>query len=416
LPAEPIRVGYVLKVYPRFSETFVVNEVLAHERAGADLEIFSLRPPLGGRTHPDVGEVAAPVTYLPSAGLRAADHWDALRAEARRSAAGRRAVAALLADPDAEQARDALQALLLAAAVRAKGIAHLHAHFASSAATVARLAARLAGVTWSVTAHAKDIFHEEVDPGLLALRLADARAVITVSDFNLGHLRTVAPGATVHRVYNGLDLSRFRFRPPVDRPPAIIAVGRLVEKKGFADLVEACAILARDGRDAPCRIVGEGPEEPALRAAVERHGLEGRVELLGPRTQDEVRRLVRGAAVLAAPCVVGADGNRDGLPTVLLEALALGTPSVSTDVTGIPELLEHERTGLLVGQHDPPALAAAIGRLLDDRALRGRLAAAGRGLVERAFDVDRSAAEVRRLAWPAPASPPLARPAIEAVA
>jgi glycosyltransferase involved in cell wall biosynthesis len=388
------RIAYVLKVYPRFSETFIVTELLAHERAGADLEIVSLRPPTGGRFHPAIGAVRAPVTYLPAAGIKALDLWTALRAVP--------GAALLLDDPDAEDPRDVHQAALLAAHVRERGIEHLHAHFASSAATVARLAARMAGVTWSVTAHAKDIFHEDVDPARLALRLADASAVVTVSAFNAAHLAKVAPAAAgrLHRVYNGLDLQRLRPAPLAGRSGGIVAVGRLVEKKGLGDLVDACALLARAGRPVSCRIVGEGPLEGELRSRIAEHGLGEQVVLLGPRTQEEVVALVRDAAVLAAPCVVGADGNRDGLPTVLLEALALGTPAVATPVTGIPELIRHGRTGLLVPERDPAALAAALARLLDDPALAARLAAAGRALVESSFDVERNAARLRDLVWP----------------
>ncbi len=392
-PSDWPRVGYVLKVYPRFSETFVVNELLAHERAGTELEIFALRPPTGGRFHPDLGEVCAPVTYLPSAGIKAADLWVALR--------GTEGAAELLDDPDAVDPRDALQAALLAREVRARGIDHLHAHFASAAGVVARLAARIAGVTYSLTAHAKDIFHEDVDRDGLARRLADARAVVTVSDFNVDHLRELAPAAArgVHRVYNGLDLRRFAFADG-RRSREIVAVGRLIEKKGFGDLVEACRILARAGREVRCWIAGEGPLEADLRAQVAEHALEDRVVLLGPRTQDEVRELVRRAAVMAAPCVVGADGNRDGLPTVLLESLALGTPAVATAVTGIPELVRHGETGLLVPEHDPEALAAGLARILDDETLAADFARRGRALVEACFDVDANAEQMRALAWP----------------
>jgi glycosyltransferase involved in cell wall biosynthesis len=393
------RVAYVVKVYPRFSETFIVNELLAHERAGTELEIVALRPPTGGRFHPDIGAVHAPVTYLPHAGVRALALWMALRG------AGPGA-AALLEDPDAADPRDAHQAVLLAHHVRERGITHLHAHFASAAGTVTRLAARMAGITYSITAHAKDIFHDDVEPVPLAQRLSDAHAVVTVSDFNAEYLRRLAPAARVHRVYNGVDLRAFAYAPGAAEPLRIVAVGRLVEKKGFGDLVEACHQLAAAGRDVRCQIVGDGDLEPELRAQIAEHGLERRVELLGPRTQDEVRALVREAAVLAAPCIVGADGNRDGLPTVLLEAMALGTPVVSTDVTGIPELVRHEQTGLITGQHDPAGLAAALARLLDDAALRDRLAAAGRALIEECFDVDRSAQRVRAVAWPGPPTAP----------
>lgn len=392
-PSDSPRVGYVLKVYPRFSETFVVNELLAHERAGAELEIFALRPPTGGRFHPDIGEVRAPVTYLPSAGMKAAELWAALRAGD--------GAAQLLEDADALDSRDVLQAVVLAREVHARGIDHLHAHFASAAGAVARLAARMAGVTYSLTAHAKDIFHEDVDGEALERRFADARAVVTVSDFNVAHLQGLVPAVAnrIHRVYNGLDLRRFAFGGG-PRSGEIVAVGRLIEKKGFGDLVQACGILARAGRDVRCRIAGDGPLEHALRAQVAEHGLEDRIALLGARTQEEVRELVRGAGVMAAPCVVGTDGNRDGLPTVLLESLALGTPAVATPVTGIPELVRHGETGLLVPEHDPEALAEALARILDDEALAGELGRRGRALVADSFDVDVNAERMRALAWP----------------
>jgi len=388
----PERVGYVLKVYPRFSETFVVQEILAHERAGADLEIFALRPTTDARFHADLARVKAPVTHLPAAGLKADGLWAALR-----GAAPLPGISALFDDPVAAEARDVDQAIALAHAVGHRGIGHLHAHFGTAATTVARLAARLAGIEYSFTAHAKDIFHAEVDQRSLQRKLLDARAVITVSDYNAEHLRAASPPAAgrIHRVYNGLELDCFPFVSPAERPPVVAAVGRLVEKKGFADLVDACAILRDAGARFACVIVGTGPLEAELRARIAERGLQGIVSLLGPRTQDEVRVLVQGAAAMAAPCVVGSDGNRDGLPTVLLEAMALGTPCVSTDVTGIPEVLRDGRTGLAVAQRDPAGLASALGRLLEDARLRLALARAARALIEESFDADRTAAAVR---------------------
>jgi glycosyltransferase involved in cell wall biosynthesis len=179
-------------------------------------------------------------------------------------------------------------------------------------------------------------------------------------------------------------------------------VGRLVDKKGFPDLLTACALLAAGGRDFTCQIAGAGPLAGDLAARIATAGLDDRVELLGPHSQDEVRRMVGGAAVLAAPCRVADDGDRDGLPTVLLEAMALGTPCVSTPVTGIPEAVQDGRTGLLVPERDPTALAGALDRLLADAALRSRLARAARELVERRFDLDQNAARMRSLLWSTP--------------
>lgn len=383
------RVGYVTKMFPRFSETFILTELLQVEALGIEVEIFSLRPPADGRFHARLAELQAPVSYLTSAGIKVADLWAEL--SAAHDELGD--LGPHLSDLLALDARDALQAVQLARLVRQRDITHLHAHFASAGTSVARMAARIAGITYGFTAHAKDIFHADVDPDELRRKLHDAADVVTVSDFNLVHLRgAFGPDAdVVRRVYNGLELSDFTFESPTDRPAVIAAVGRLVEKKGFGDLLEAAALLVAQGREVEIVLVGSGELEVALRAQAERLGLAERLRMLGGLPQHRVAQIVSGAAAFAAPCVVGADGNRDGLPTVLLEAMALGTPCVATPVTGIPEVIEHEVTGLLVPEHDPPALAAALARVLDDPDLRVSLAKAARDLIETEFDTRRQA-------------------------
>src|SRR4051812_273400 len=390
MPSE--RVGYVAKVFPRLSETFIVSELLAHERAGLDVEVFSLRAPSDVGVHAAHARLRAPVTEVtpkpPTVGALldevqyAGDLGDVLKT---------------LADARDAQPLELVQAIRIARQVRKRGITHLHAHFANTAATVARAAARLAGVPYSLTAHAKDIFHEDVVPARLRRTLDDAATVVTVSDFNAEHLARVCPSAAarVHRIYNGLELDGFPYAAPRDRLPRIVGVGRLVEKKGFADLVDACALLAQAGREFECRIVGTGELEAELRARAAAADLEGVITFSGAASQEAVRAEMTSAAALAAPCVVGADGNRDGLPTVLLEAMALGTPCVSTDVTGIPEVLVDGVTGLHVAQRHPVALAEALGRLIDDAALRVRLAAGARRRIEERFDIDRNAAAWR---------------------
>ncbi len=393
------RVGYVLKMYPRFSETFVVTELIQMQRLGIDLEVFSLRPPTDGRFHASLAELRAPVTYLDYSSLRASELWELLR----RAGAQFGDLGLQLRDLLSSDVRDVAQALELARLVRLRGLTHLHAHFASVSADVARLAARIAGITYSITAHAKDIFHADVDAAALRRKLRDASDVITVSDFNLSFLRSHfgADALRVRRVYNGLDLPTFGWSDPAHRAPVIAAVGRLVEKKGFADLLRAAALLHRSGCEFRIDLVGSGDQEEALRALRDELGLGDRVRFLGPLPQDQVISVVREAAVLAAPCVVAEDGNRDGLPTVLLEAMALGTPCVATPVTGIPEVVTDGRTGLLVGEHEPEALAKAIDRLLGDAALRTRLSRSARALIESEFDSSRQAAEVAKSFGPA---------------
>jgi colanic acid/amylovoran biosynthesis glycosyltransferase len=391
---ETTRVGYVTKMFPRFSETFILTELLQVERLGFDVEVFSLRPPTDGRFHAGLAQLRASVTYLASSGIRAADLW----AELAVGAAELGDLGPHLADLLTLDVRNAYQAVQLAHHVRQRGITHLHAHFASAGTGVARTAAAIAGISYGFTAHAKDIFHQAVDPDDLRRKLRDATDVVTVSDFNLAHLRTAygADARTVRRVYNGLDLDAFDWSSPAERPARIAAVGRLVEKKGFADLLDAVALLVAEGRDIDLVLVGSGEQEQTLRDRVDRLGLGDHVRRLGGLPQHRVAEIVAGAAVLAAPCVVGVDGNRDGLPTVLLEAMALGTPCVATPVTGIPEVIEHDVTGLLVPEHDPGALAAALARVLDDPDLRVGLAKAARDLVDTEFDARRQAA---RVAW-----------------
>ena len=390
-----MKIGYVLKRYPRYSETFVVNEILAHEAAGLEVEIFALRPPSDTHFQDIISRVRAPVNYLSASGIKATDFWTALGGAAVSSPG----LWTALGEAGSEDAHDVYQAALLAREARLKGITHLHAHFATASTTVARLAAKFARIPYTFTAHAKDIFHESVCPEDFRRKLEYAAGVVTVSDYNLRYLReNYGPAAErTRRVYNGLDLQRFTYKAPLHRLPKIVAVGRLVEKKGFADLIGACATLAASGRQITCEIVGSGQLEADLRRRIEQSGAGGIVRLIGPRPQAEVVRLVQEAAAFVAPCVLGEDGNRDGLPTVLLEAMALGTPVISTDVTGIPEVLRDGETGLLVPQRNPAALAGAISRLIGDSTLRIRLADRARRLIEAGFDVQDNAAQLREI-------------------
>lgn len=389
------RVGYVVKVYPRYSETFIVNEILAHERAGLRLDIFSLYAPSDGLFHESLSRVQARVTYLPDESPKVIAFWDTLGKASDLLPDLWEALPEMLR----ENAQHVHQAVALACAVRARGITHLHAHFGTSATTVARLAARLAHVPYSFTAHAKDIFHESVQPDDLDRKLRDAAFTVTVSRYNEHFLREEYPASTSNLacIYNGLDLSEFPFQEPAQRPARLVAVGRLVEKKGFTYLIDACKVLAESGYAFHLDLIGGGEEEIALRAQVARLRLEPYITFHGARPQSDVKRYVQGASAIAIPCVVGEDGNREGLPTVLLEAMALGTPCVATAVTGIPEVLVHEQTGLMVEQRDPQALADALRRLMTEGDFRTHLARAARQAIEERFEINRNTAQMRHL-------------------
>lgn len=384
------RVGYVVKRYPRYSETFIVNEILAHEAANLPVEIFSLRPPIDTHFQDVISQVRAPVHYLPTGISKSSEFWQRLGTASSKNPRLLKCLPALLK----LRSNEVVSALALADRASELGITHLHAHFATSAADAAWMAHELTGIPFTLTAHAKDIFHDQVDQELLAEKISSAKAAIAISEFNVRYLkdRHGAAADRVVRIYNGLDLQKFPYQSPRDRKPTIIAVGRLVEKKGFDVLIEACAILASQQVAFHTRIIGDGPLAAHLRDKVSGLGIDAVIEFLGPQPQDVVKRAMREAAVLTAPCVEGVDGNRDGLPTVLLESMAMGTPCVSTPVTGIPEAVIDGQTGLIVPQRDPVALANALSRLIADADLRVQLAKSARDHVERCFDIHRNSA------------------------
>ena len=386
-------IGYIVKRYPRYSETFIVNEILAHERAGVKLEIFSQYGPVDAHFQDIISQVRSPVHYLKGSSPSGQALWELFQQAAcslpdfwtKLKAVGKTEVRVLA------------QAIQLALLVKARRITHLHAHFASGPATVSRLAAKFAELPYSFTAHAKDIFHQDVVAGELQEKMRNAKAVITVSDYNLRYLQRLEPQSQVVRIYNGLPLQDFAFETPRHRPAKVVAVGRLVEKKGFTYLLDACACLKAAGLKFDCEIIGTGELEEALANKITQLNLEDSVTLTGALPQRQVKERLRLAAVFVAPCIVAADNNQDGLPTVLLEAMALGTPCISTDVTGIPEVLWHEETGLMVEQGNSAHLADAIHRLLMDADLRTALAIRARAVIEQNFDSDKNAALQRQV-------------------
>jgi colanic acid/amylovoran biosynthesis glycosyltransferase len=276
---------------------------------------------------------------------------------------------------------------------RREGARHLHAHFATAAADVAQDAAALAAVPFTVTAHAKDIFHADHAP-LVARRLEGVSAVVTVSEHNADHLRAVLNGVPVHHIPNGV--------PPAPagraaRGGPLLFVGRLVAKKGVDVLIDACALLRSELPELDVEIVGGGPLAEELEGRARRSGVSDRIHFLGPQPADVVDAAFRRASLVVLPSRIDEHGDRDGMPTVLVEAMARGVPVISTELVGIPELVRDGETGLLVAPEDPAALAAAIARLAGDPPLARELGARGRGLVATRFDPSRSAALLREV-------------------
>lgn len=382
------RIGYVLKVYPRFSETFVVTEILAREAAGANLRIYAMRPTTDARFHPELARVKAPVTWVPRP-TNANRFWQQVTASTQDPEILAN-FASILPELTELEASDVAQGVALAQRVKADGITHLHAHFASLAGRMAWVASKLTGIPYTVTTHAKDIFHESVDPIWLRRICGDAAQVLAISRFNEGYLQKVltATGANLVLLYNALELSRFEYVKP-SLPTGtlrIAAVGRFVPKKGFSELLGTVAILAERGVDFSLTLGGDGELDEQLRQKVEQLGLTQQVTMPGPLTQEEVRQLLRSSDVFVAPCVPAGDGNMDGLPTVVLEAMACGAPVVTTSVTGLPEVIRNGETGLLLEPGDVPALADALVSIADGDVDTPALAEAARHLIEQNFD------------------------------
>jgi len=390
-------IAYLVKAWPRLSETFILNEIVSLERRGVPIRIFSTKEPDTGPAHSEIARVRAEVTYL---ALRR--HWKQAAAANLRGLArqpGRYLhVLFEVTERAIRQRRFAalkhfFKAAYLADILRYKPADHLHAHFASAPTMVAMFTHQLCGIPYSFTAHAKDIY---IAPPAVC-KLERARAVVTCTQYNrrflMDQFGPLCDGK-VHCIYHGLDTSRFRFRlsgKADSGKPLILSVARLVEKKGLADLITAAAMLRDRGRSFRLEIVGDGPLRHTLEAQVEQLGLGDRVALPGAQSHDLVRRAYQRAAVFALPCVIASNGDRDGIPNVLLEAMASGVPVVSTPVSGIPELIESGVDGLLVPPKSPPRLAETLDRLLASRGLRERLACAARTKIESSFSLETSA-------------------------
>jgi len=390
IPNDALRVGYVLKKYPRLSETFILNEILGLEAAGVETTVYSTTAADEGRFHADLARVKADVTYLPAFGSAATlGAFEALRDLKPPAEAWERALAFAARLPAERRAGLLVHGLRVAIDARRRRLDHLHAHFMTVAAHVAYVAHLVGGLPFSVTAHAKDVYRNAVDADVFAEIAGRARAVITVCDYNRRFIEErLLKGrpARLLRVYNGLPLAGLEVGPGPRERDLVIGVGRLVPKKGFDRLVAACAELKRRGAPARFVLVGDGEERGRVAEAVRAHDVADRFELVGALPREEVLRLMGRARVLAAPCVRDDDGNQDALPTVLLEALAAGLPSVATPVAGVPEIVENGAEGLLVPEDDAVALADGLQRLLTDDALWARCSAAGPRKAAARFD------------------------------
>jgi glycosyltransferase involved in cell wall biosynthesis len=402
------KIVVVLKGYPRLSETFIAQELLGLERAGFDLTLVALRRPTDGKRHPVHDEIKAPVHYLPEY-----LHDEPMRV-ARSSLAGmfqagfRRAfrafIADLLRDPTRNRIRRFGQALVLAAEWPV-GADWLHAHFAHTPASVTRYTSLLRGFPWTCSAHAKDIWtSQDWD---LADKLSSARWTVTCTKTGYDHLKSLTNGSSrVHLSYHGLDLTRFGSfdgtRPARDgsvgsEPVIILSVGRAVEKKGYDVLLRALALLPPDLQWRFEHIGGGCEQLSRLKALAESLGIASRISWKGALAQEDVLEHYRGADIFALACRIAADGDRDGLPNVLVEAASQKLTCVSTNVSGVPELLVHGENGMVLPPENPRAMAEALERAIRDPALRKRLGDAAERRVRDHFDYMSSIGQLKHL-------------------
>jgi glycosyltransferase involved in cell wall biosynthesis len=378
------RIAYLFSRYPVVSQTFCDSEMLALEKEGFPIEIGSLNRPPNSFRHERLDRLKAEIHYPPPADVLAGfcdttEFREKLGPTIQRHdehyGTGYKALT---------RARNAY---FMAQKFRQLGVQHVHVHFANRATHSALFLKKL-GLPFSFTAHAQDFMFDLGSQALLAEMVREATFVVAVSDYSRDLLAEMcAEGEDkIIRIYNGIELDDFR-RTPVKQcsPLRLVSVGRLIEFKGFHHLLGACALLKAQEIPVETHIIGEGPMRADLEAKIDREGLHDQVKLLGVRSQEEIKHELAQADLFVLPSIVDPVGASDILPTVITEAMACHLPVISTNVTGIPEMVESEKTGLLVEPCDEAALAHAISRLGADPETRQRMGEAGRQRAERLF-------------------------------
>jgi glycosyltransferase involved in cell wall biosynthesis len=410
-----VTVAYFIRSFPRLSQTFILNEILTLEAQGIEIRILALFNPNEPMVQPNLRDLRAPVTYLESA--LPPSMWGRtllnLGFFVKAPVCYLRALRCVLMEGKEHQAgysnypafRCLSLAVMAASLLKASDeagatIDHLHAHFAHDPTFIASLVHLLTGISYSFTAHARDLY--QIGRKSLLRRSARATHVITCCAAGREFLVSALPEwmhTRVRLIYHGVD-SRY-FRPLNSRvrhgtDPTVMTVGRLVAKKGLADLIRACGIVGRQ-LGFKGLIFGDGPQRAELQTLIETEGLRGRVQLMGSLTQRELVAAYQGADVFALTPFVTEDGDRDGIPNVLMEAMACGLPVLTTDAGGISELVTHGNNGLLLRPRDIHGLATSLQALLEDRELRDRLGIAARKTVMTQFDSESCIAELESI-------------------
>ena len=384
--------AYLFERFPSFGQTFCYREVVELARQGITPPIFSIRNPSDEPPQDWDARIVNRVHYLPEE----KELLDDVRRASKKQNLDSEIIDALDEWGRRTDFLRLYQAVYVGLRLREMGIGHVHAHFMGMAARTAFWIHKFFPITFSFTAHANDIFApRNFEVGLVKLVDA-ARVIVTVSDYAKKFLQERFPerAARIRHIYNGLNLAEFGRTHFSCNPPLILGVGRLIAKKGFADLIRACGLIAERGKSFRCEIIGEGPLEDELRGQIERLNLQDRVALSGARPMGEVRRRLIAANVFVLPSIIDPDGGMDNLPTVIMEAMATGLPVVSTKIGGIPEMVIENETGFLLKPGDAVALANAIEKVTDDRSLAQRLGHVGYQRTQELFSIERNVREL----------------------
>lgn len=392
--------GFLVKTYPKISETFILQEILALQNQYPGFQIFAMQRPTDNNFHRACDQVTAKVEYLSNLSTGRSSPIAHLKLLCTKPGRYLNTILELLPRLKGFEFTRFDQAVRFAALAETNGIRHIHAHFASDPAGLAELVNRLSGITFSISAHAKDIYLS--DPGDLRRKMGRAEFVVTCTDYNRRYLQSINFAHTpIYRIYHGIDPVRIRSEShrKIDSSPVprILSVGRLREKKGFSFLIGACQLLVRAGYEFRCDIAGYGPDYGFLAALINRYQLTGVVRLLGKMTHNDLIALYRDTCIFALPSIIANDGDRDGIPNVLMEAMVFSIPVVTTPVSGIPELVEHRKSGLWVEPENAFALFEALKLLLDRPELRKQLGVAGASRVAEKFSADQNIVELKAL-------------------
>ena len=389
------RFAYLFERFPSFGQTFCYREVAELDRQDIAPPIFSIRNPKGEPPQDWDTRIVERVQYLPDE----KELLEAVRRAAKKAKLNPDIIAALDEWGRRSDFLRLYQAIFVGLRLQQMGINHVHAHFAGMAARTAFWINRFFSISFSFTAHANDIFSpRQFEIGLDKL-VDKARAIVTETDYAAQFLRERFPHRAdrVHRIYNGLDLSEFGHADFSSTPPLVIAVGRLISKKGFADLIRICALLVERGKSFRCEIIGEGSLQNELQRQIGELSLQNVVVLAGAKPQTELRRRLAAANVFVLPSVIDPDGGMDNLPTVIMEAMATGLPVVSTNIGGIPEMVIENETGFLVQPGNIAAMAAAIEKVIGDSSFAAKLGHSGYERARRLFSIENNVRELYAL-------------------